>query len=393
LEMIMKEAVIVSAVRTPIGRCRGVLAPVPAHVLGALAVKETVRRIGIAPESIDDVIFANLMNNEINNMGRMVALEAGLPISVPGITLDRQCAASLNALAYGAIQIMAGFAETVVVGGVESDSRRTWSLEKTETAYSVQPPRFVDIHTSPDRLGNPSMGITAENIARRYGLKRNEVDEFSLRSHQLAAAAWKAGRFDEQIVPVSLPVKKGREIVIQNDESVRADCSLAALAALRPSFCDDGMVTAGNSSPMSDGAGALVVMERSLAEKNGLDILAVFRGYAAAGVDPNLMGLGPVPATAKLLQQTHLSVKDIDLWELNEAFAAQSLACIQEIGMDPDRVNPNGGAIALGHPLAGSGAILATKAVYDLRLRNLNTAVVTFCVGGGQGVAVLLTRT
>ncbi|PWC14851.1 acetyl-CoA C-acyltransferase [Brenneria roseae subsp. americana] len=388
----MKEAVIVSAVRTPIGRCRGVLAPVPAHRLGALAVKEAVRRAEIAPESIDDVIFANLMNNEINNMGRMVALEAGLPISVPGITLDRQCAASLNALAYGAIQIMAGFAKTVVVGGVESDSRRTWSLEKTETAYSVQPPRFVDIHTSPDRLGNPSMGITAENIARRYELSRGELDEFSLRSHRLAAAAWLQGRFDEQVVPVSLPDRKGKEIVVRQDESVRPDCSLAALSALRPAFCNDGIVTAGNSSPMSDGAGALVVMERSLAQAQGREILAVFRGYAAAGVDPNYMGLGPVPATGKLLQQTGLTVKDVDLWELNEAFAAQSLACIRDIGMDPDRVNPNGGAIALGHPLAGSGAILATKAVYDMQRRHLNNAVITFCVGGGQGVAVLLTR-
>ncbi|WP_208227379.1 thiolase family protein [Brenneria izadpanahii] len=388
----MKEAVIVSAVRTPIGRCRGVLAPVPAHRLGAQAVKEAVRRAGIAPESIDDVIFANLMNNEINNMGRMVALEAGLPITVPGITLDRQCAASLNALAYGAIQIMAGFAETVVVGGVESDSRRTWSMEKTETAYSVQPPRWVDIHTSPDRLGNPSMGITAENIARRYELSRRELDEFALRSHRLAADAWQKGLFDGQVTPVSLPDRKGREIVIQRDESVRPDCSLEALSSLRPCFCDDGVVTAGNSSPMSDGAGALVVMERSLAQAQGREILAVFRGYAAAGVDPNYMGLGPVPATAKLLQQTGLTVNDIDLWELNEAFAAQSLACIRDIGMDPHRVNPNGGAIALGHPLAGSGAILATKAVYDMQRRNLNNAVITFCVGGGQGVAVLLTR-
>ncbi|MEC5344621.1 thiolase family protein [Brenneria populi] len=388
----MKEAVIVAAVRTPIGRCRGVLAPVPAHKLGALAVKEAVRRAGIAPESIDDVIFANLMNNEINNMGRMVALEADLPVTVPGITLDRQCAASLNALAYGAIQIMAGFAETVVVGGVESDSRRTWSLEKTEIAYSVQPPRFVDIHTSPDRLGNPSMGITAENIARRYELTRRELDEFSLRSHLLAAAAWRQGAFDEQVTPVALPDRKGREMVIQRDESVRSDCSLEALSALRPCFCDEGIVTAGNSSPMSDGAGALVVMERSLAQARGLEILATFRGYAAAGVDPNVMGLGPVPAVRRLLRQTGLTVEDVELWELNEAFAAQSLACIRDIGMDPQRVNPNGGAIALGHPLAGSGAILATKAVYDMRRRRLNNAVITFCVGGGQGVAVLLTR-
>jgi acetyl-CoA acetyltransferase family protein len=388
----MKEAVIVSAVRTPIGRCRGALAPVPAHILGALAVKEAVSRARIDPESIDDVIFANLMNHEINNMGRMVALEAGLPVSVPGITLDRQCAASLNALAYGAIQIMAGFASTIVVGGVESDSRRTWCLEKTDVSYSVQPPSFVNIHTSPDRLGNPAMGITAENIAKRYSLSRAELDAFSVRSHHLATKAWDAKRFDSQIVPVTYLDKKKKEIVIQRDESVRADCSLESLSSLRPCFIDDGLVTAGNSSPMSDGGGALVVMERSLAEASQLPILAVFRGYATAGVDPNYMGLGPVPATAKLLKQTGLSVKNVDLWELNEAFAAQSLACMRDIGMPVERVNPNGGAIALGHPLAGSGAILATKAVYEMQRSNLKNSVITFCVGGGQGVAVLLTR-
>ncbi|TLV04137.1 thiolase family protein [Klebsiella indica] len=388
----MREAVIVSAARTPIGKCRGVLAPVPAHVLGALAVKEAVHRAGIDAERIDDVIFANLMNHEINNMGRMVALEAGLPVSVPGITLDRQCAASLNALAYGAIQIMAGFADVIVAGGVESDSRRPWMQEKTETAYSVQPPRIVEIHTAPDQIGNPPMGITAENIAARYGFTRRQLDEFSLRSHRLASAAWKGGRFDEQIVPVPAKDRKGKETAVTRDESVRPDCSLDALATLRPSFRPDGIVTAGNSSPMSDGAGALVVMERELAERSGRDILAVFRGYAVTGGDPNYMGLGPISATAKLLRQTGLTVNDIDLWELNEAFAAQSLACIHEIGMDIDHVNPNGGAIAMGHPLAGTGAILTTKAVYDMRDRHLNNAVITFCVGGGQGVAVLLTR-
>ncbi|WLI77198.1 thiolase family protein [Kosakonia sp. H02] len=388
----MKEAVIVSAARTPIGRCRGMLASVPAHRLGALAVKEAVRRAGIDAERIDDVIFANLMNHEINNMGRMVALEAGLPVSVPGITLDRQCAASLNALAYAAIQIMAGFADVIVAGGVESDSRRTWTLEKTETAWSVQPPRFADIHTAPDALGNPPMGITAENIATRYGFSRQQLDAFALRSHHLASAAWRAGRFTEQIVPVPLQDRKSQITQFDHDESVRSDCSAEGLAALRPSFLPDGLVTAGNSSPMSDGAGALVVMERELARRRNLQPLAVFRGYAVSGVDPNYMGMGPVPACAKLLRQNGLRVDEIALWELNEAFASQSLACMQEIGMDPKRVNPNGGAIALGHPLAGSGAILATKAVYDMQQRQLDNAVITFCVGGGQGVAVLLTR-
>jgi acetyl-CoA C-acetyltransferase len=363
------------------------LAPVSAHILGAAAVKEAVRRAKIDPERIDDVFFGNLMNNEINNMARMVALEADLPISVPGITLDRQCASALNALAFGAIQIMAGFAEIIVAGGVESDSRRTYSLEKCETAYSVQPPKFVEIHTAPDRIGNLTMGMTAENVARKYGLTRRQLDEFSARSHQLASKAWNEGFFDEQIV--SIPVQ---DKMVARVEAVRPECTPDTLAKLRPVFLADGVVTAGNSSPMSDGAGALVLMERSLAEKSGLEPMAVFRGYAAAGVDPKIMGIGPIPATAKLMKQTGCTVGEIDLWELNEAFASQSLACIQEIGMDLGKVNPNGGAIAMGHPLGGTGAILATKAVYEMKRRNLDKAVITFCVGGGQGVAVLLTR-
>ncbi|WP_165313990.1 thiolase family protein [Vibrio ziniensis] len=388
----MKEAVIVSAARTPVGRCRGILAPVPAHQLGAAAVKEAVKRANIDPETIDDVIFGNLMNTEINNMGRMVALEAGLPISVPGITLDRQCAASLNAIAYGAIQIMAGFANTIVAGGVESDSRRNWVMSKADTPYSVEPPQWVVIHTAPDDIGNVPMGITAENIAQRYDFTREQLDEFSVRSHRLASQAWASGKFEEQIVPITYKTRKG-DVVVDKDEIFREDCSMDTLGGLKPCFIkDSGVVTAGNSSPMSDGAGAVVLMERSLAEEQGLPILAVFRGYAATGIDPNYMGLGPISAVKKLLKQTNLTVDDIDLWELNEAFASQALACIQDIGMDINKVNPNGGAIALGHPLAGTGAILATKAVYDMQERQLDNAVISFCVGGGQGVAVLLTR-
>lgn len=388
----MREAVIVSAVRTPVGRCRGALATVPAHVLGAAAVAEAVRRTGVDPERIDDVVFANLMNNEINNMGRMVALEAGLPISVGGITLDRQCAASLNALAYGAIQIMAGFADVIVAGGVESDSRRTYSMEKSETAWSVAPPKWVDIHTAPDRIGNPSMGVTAENVATRYGLGRRELDQFAARSHALAAAAWDAGRFDDEIVPIAVRVGKGKTVTVARDESVRADCTVETLASLRPCFVENGVVTPGNSSPMSDGGGAMVVMSRETAKSLGLEPMAVFRGYAVAGVDPNVMGVGPVAAVAKLMRQSGLKVADIDLWELNEAFASQSLACIRDIGMDLDKVNPNGGAIAIGHPLAGSGAVLVARTVREMQRRDLRRAVVTFCVGGGQGVAVLLER-
>ncbi|MEI2384841.1 thiolase family protein [Breoghania sp. JC706] len=387
----MREAVIVSSVRTPVGRCRGQFAPVPAHILGAAAVKEAVARAKIDPARIEDVIFGNLMNYDINNMGRMVALEAGLPISVPGITLDRQCAASLNALAFGAMQIMAGFADVIVAGGVESDSRRPYALEKCETAYSVAPPKFVDIHTAPDRIGHVTMGITAENVAKKYGFTRRELDEFSALSHARATKAWDAGLFDEQIVPIEVKGRKG-SVMINRDESVRPDCTADTLAALKPCFIADGIVTAGNSSPMSDGGGAMVIMERKMAEAEGLPILAVFRSYVAAGVDPNIMGVGPIAAVGKLMAREKLAVSDIDLWELNEAFASQSLACIRDLKLPLDKVNPNGGALALGHPLAGTGAILTAKTVYEMHRSDLRNAVITFCVGGGQGVAVLLTR-
>lgn len=388
----MREAVIVSAVRTPVGKCRGALAAVPAHKLGALVVKEAVRRANVAPTEVDEVIFGNLFANEIANMSRMVLLEAGMPIEVPGITIDRQCGSALNAIAYAAIMIQAGYGDIIIAGGVESDSRRCYVLEKPTTAYQIQPPGFVSFQLAPREIGDPNMGITAENLAVKYGLTRSEVDEFALLSHQKAARAWDAGYFDEQIIPVEVPMGKGQSQFVTRDEPLRADISLATLSKLAPAFKKDGIVTAGNSSPMSDGAAAVVVMEKQRAKAMGLEILATFRGYAATGVDPNIMGIGPVPATRKLLAQTGVKLEDIDLIEMNEAFAAQSIPCVRELGIDMDRLNVNGGAIALGHPLAGTGGVLATKMVYELKRRSARLGLITFCCGGGQGVSVLLER-
>lgn len=388
----MREAVIVSAVRTPVGKCRGILASVPAHKLGALVVKEAVKRATIDPTEIDEVIFGNLFANEIANMSRMVLLEAGLPIEVPGITLDRQCGTSLNAVAYASILIQAGYADVIVAGGVESDSRRTYIMEKPDTAYQVWSPKFVNFQLSPSEIGDPPMGITAENLAVKYNLKRQEIDEFAVLSHQKAAKAWDAGYFNGQIVPVEVSQGKGKTVLIQKDEPVRPETTLESLGKLTPAFKKDGIVTAGNSSPMSDGAGAVVVMEKGRAKAMGLEILATFIGYAAAGVDPNIMGIGPVPATRKLLAKTGLKLEDIDLIELNEAFAAQSIPCIKELGLSMDKVNVNGGAIALGHPLAGTGAILTTKMVYEMKRRDARLGLISFCCGGGQGVSVLLKR-
>jgi len=389
----MREAVIVSAVRTPVGKFRGSLASVPAHELGALVVKEAVKRANINADEIDEVIFGNLMNHEINNMGRMVGLSAGLPISVPGITLDRQCASGLNAIAYASMFIQGGFAETIVAGGVESDSTRTYTMEKPTAAYQFAPPKWAVVHVAPTEM-NLSMGMTAENVGAKYNLTREECDEFAVRSHQKAAKAWELGYFDEQIIPVEVPQRTGKNMVVSKDETIRPDTSMEGLAKVPLAFKKpgEGIVTAGNSSPLCDGASAVVVMERKKAESLGLEILAKFVGYAAVGVDPLIMGTGPIAATKKLFKQTGLTMDDIDLIEMNEAFATQSLACIKELNMPLEKLNVNGGALALGHPMGATGSILVTKLCYELKRRNLKRGLISFCVGGGQGVAAIIER-
>jgi acetyl-CoA C-acetyltransferase len=387
----MREAVIVSAVRTPVGRVRGALAPVPAEDLGALVVKEAVKRSTVAPADIDEVVFSNLMNTNINNMARMVGLAAGLPLEVPGITVDRQCGASLNAFAYAAILIEAGYADVVVAGGVESDSRRNYVMDKPTEPFQVMPPQWSEVCVVPAEYGRDSMVDTAENIAADFGISRAECDQFAALSHDKAARAWDAGYFDEQVVPVEVKLRKSTQIV-SKDEPVRPGTTVEILSKLRPVKGEGGIVTAGNSSPMSDGAGALVVMEKEKAKAMRLHVLGRFRAYAAAGVEPRIMGIGPVYATRKLMRKTGMSLDDMDLVEMNEAFAAQSLACIRELGVDIERLNVNGGAIALGHPLAGTGAILVTKMVHELQRRDAGTGLITFCCGGGQGVSVVIER-
>ncbi|MCM8711245.1 thiolase family protein [Clostridium sp. SYSU_GA19001] len=388
----MREAVIVSAARTAIGKARGTLAPVPAHELGAIAVREAVKRANIDPNEIDDVIFGNLMANEVANIGRVVALGAGLPYSVPGLTLDRQCGSGLNAFAYASILIQAGYADVLVAGGVESDSRRCYVMEKPTTAYQVMPPQWAKIKSAYKDEDNISMGLTAENLAERFSISREECDKFAEDSHKKAAAAWEKGAFNEQIVPVEVNIGKGKTIHFVKDEALRPDTTVEILSKLPPVFKEGGVVTAGNSSPMSDGAGAVVVMEKSKAKALGLPILGKFKGYACTGLDPKIMGYGPVYATEKLFKITGMNMKDIDLIEMNEAFAAQSIACIHGLDIDTDKLNVNGGAIALGHPLAGTGAILLAKMVYALKDRNLSTGLITFCAGGGMGVSVIIER-
>ncbi len=387
----MREAVIVSAVRSPVGKMGGGLSPLQPYELGGRVVKEAVRRAQVRPDEIDEVMYGTVCNKELSDAARAVALEAGLPVEIPAIALDRQCGTSLNALAYAAILIEHGVHDIVVAGGVEMDSRRPWILERVEKAFSMAPPRFLAPVFAPPSFGDVNVLITAENVAERYGISRAECDAFAVESHRRALDAWAKGKFDDEVLPITVKTRKGEQTV-SRDEIMRSstveDLAKLPVVTRRP----NGIVTAGNSSPMCDGASAMVVMEKELAKQRGLEILATFRGYAAVGVDPAYMGLGPAYAIPKLMRTTGHTLDEIDLFEVNEAFASQSIACIRELGLPTDRLNVNGGAIALGHPMGATGGILTAKMVNELKRREARWGVISFCCGGGQGVAVLLER-
>lgn len=387
-----REAVIVSAARTPVGRCRGTLSSVPVEDLGVIAAKEAVKRANIDPCEIDDIVFGNIWNNDIACLGRYVGVKAGFPIEVPGVRIDRQCASSLNAIAYGAAMIEAGYEDVILAGGAESDSRRPYMIKKPVTAYQVMPPEII-----PNGVGGPddmgiNMGLTAENVAKKYGLTRRELDAFAVQSHSKAAHAQEHGFFDEQIIPVEVDKGKGKTEIVSKDESVRPGTTIETLSKLKPSFVADGVVTAGNSSPMSDGGSAVVMMDRERAESINAERIFKVSGFAAAGVDPRIMGTGPIAAVRKLFKRKGLAWNDIDLIEMNEAFASQSLACIKDLDMPVDKTNVNGGALALGHPLGATGGVLVTKMIYELERRNQSTGLVCFCIGGGQGAAAFFER-
>jgi len=388
----MKEAVIVSAVRMPVGKLGGSLSGFRPEYLGGLIVKEAVKRAGIDPEIIDEVIFCSCENSDVKIVSRVISLEADLPLHIPSYQIQRGCASSLTALWDGVMMIKTGFAETIVAGGVESTSLAPYLMERPKRAYDMQPMSWSVPVFSPQKWGNLTLGETAEEIARRFGITREDCDEFSLESHQKGAAAYRNGNFDSQILSVDVPGKGGKVSVFNRDEPLRDDCNIESLSKLRPAFKKDGIVTAGNSSPLTDGASCAIVMERGKAESLGLDIIAVFKDFADAGCDPQIMGEGPVHAVRKLMKKTGLSLADIDLIELNEAFASQSIRCVRELGIDKDKLNVNGGAIALGHPFAATGTILVTKMVHEMRRRNAKRGIVTFCVGGGLGAAALFER-
>lgn len=390
----MRRTAIVAAVRTPVGRIRGCLSSVPAHTLASLAIREAVKRAGLHGEEIDEVIYGNLYAHDISNMARYALLDAGLPLGVPGITVDRRCGTSLTAAALGDALIRSGDADCVLVGGVESDSNRPYVLMQQNRLHDMAPPMFRGKSMlAPDEIGNPHMGITAENIAEKYGISREDCDAYAVDSHRKAVAAWAAGRFDDQIVPVPVLDKNGAvQKTVQMDDVFRRDCTMETLGKLKPAFKANGVATAGNSSPNSDGASAVILMEAEKAKSLGCTVMGYVAGFASIGVDPSYMGLGPIFATRKLLKKAGRSMGGIDIIEMNEAFAPQSIACIRDLEMDISKVNPNGGAIALGHPLAATGGILVTKLVYEMNRQDLGLGLVTFCCGGGQGISLLIER-
>jgi 3-oxoadipyl-CoA thiolase len=397
----MEEAVILSAVRTPIGRYAGSLKDVRPDDLAALAITEAVRRAHIDTGSIEDVILgcANQAGEDNRNVARMALLLAGLPIEVAGQTINRLCGSGLQAVNSAAQAIQTGAGDTFVAGGVESMTRAPFVLGKSESSFS----RAVNLQdtTLGWRFVNPrlsamyhpySMGETAENVAERTKISREEQDAYALRSHQRAVAAQQTGRFAEEIVPVSIPQKKGEAILVAFDEQPRRDTTLEKLAALKPVFRKDGSVTAGNSSGINDGAAALVLMARNRAQELGLAPRARVVASAVAGVDPAYMGLGPIPATQKVLQRAGLSIRDIDVIELNEAFAVQALQCVRELEIEEEKLNVNGGAIALGHPLGCSGARLVVTLLHELERRGGRYGLATMCIGVGQGIATIIER-
>jgi len=395
----MEKAVIVEAVRTPIGRDRGALKDFDVDVLAALVLAEVVRRADFDPSALDDVIFG--VSNQVataKNIARVALLRAGYPVSIPGTTLTRLCGSGLQAINFAAMAIETGQAEVVVAGGAESMTRTPFILEKIPSPYARGDRTLIDAFSgtlaAPDGMHVPN-GVTAENVARRYGVSREDQDRFAYHSHMRAKAAIEEGRFKEEIVPVEVPAgKKGADpVLFDTDQHVRYDTTFEKLASLRPAFQEGGTVTAGNCSGINDGAAAVLMMSADRAEAEGYTPLGRIRGTGVAGTEPDVMGIGPIHSTPKALRTAGAEMGDIGLIELNEAFASQALACAQVLEIDLDRMNVNGGAIGLGHPLGCTGARMMTTLLHEMKRRGENLGLATMCIGGGQGISTVVERT
>ena len=392
----MKEVVIVSAVRTAIGTFGGSYKDVSAVTLGTAAVKEAMKRAKIKPEMVEEVVFGNVLQAGLGqNVARQVSIHSEIPVEVPSFTVNKVCGSGLKTVALAAQTIMAGEADIIVAGGTENMSQAPYLLKKARWGQRMGDGVIEDYMVKDglwDIFNDYHMGITAENIAEQWNLSREEQDEFALNSQLRAEKAIKDGKFKDEIVPVEVPQRRGDPIVVDTDEYPRFGSTIEAMAKLRPAFKKDGTVTAGNASGINDGAAALVLMSKEKAEELGVKPLATILSYASAGVDPKIMGSGPIPATKKALEKAKLGVEDLDLVEANEAFAAQSLAVVKDLGLDPEKTNVNGGAIALGHPIGASGARILVTLIHEMAKREAKNGLATLCIGGGQGIALIVKR-
>ena len=392
----MKEVVIASAVRTPIGSFGGSLKNVEVVKLGELVIKEAVKRAGVKGEDVNEVIMGNVLQGGLGqNTARQASVNAGIPYEVPAMTINKVCGSGLKSVNLAVQAVLLGDADVIVAGGMESMSQSKYVSEGSRWGNKMGDGKLVDMMIKDglwDAFNDYHMGITAENIAEQWNLTREEQDEFAAASQQKAEKAIKEGRFEDEIVPVEIPQRKGDPVVFDEDEHPRPGTTADKLSNLRAAFKKDGTVTAGNSSGINDGASATVIMSKEKAEELGVEPLATIVSYASGGVDPKIMGTGPIPATKKALKKADMSVEDMDLIEANEAFAAQSLAVMRELNFDPEIVNVNGGAIALGHPIGCSGNRIFVTLLHEMKKRDSKYGLATLCIGGGQGAATIVKR-
>ena len=392
----MTEVVIVAAVRTPIGSFGGSLKDISTVDLGSLVIKNAIERAGLEPEQVDEVIMGNVLGAGLGqNVARQMSIHAGVPVTVPAFTINKVCGSGLKAVQLAAQAVLCGDADVVVAGGAENMSQAPYILPNQRWGSRMGNATVVDTMLRDgltDGFEDYHMGITAENVAEQYGITREDQDSFALQSQKRAVAAVESGRFKEEIIPVEIPQRRGEPLVFDTDEFPRKDVSLEGLSKLRPAFQKDGSVTAGNSSGINDGAAAVVVMSAEKAKELGVPVLATIKSYASAGLDPKVMGCGPIYASRKALEKAGLTVADLDLVESNEAFAAQACAVAKELNLDLEKVNVNGGAISLGHPIGASGCRILVTLLHEMQKRDAKRGLVTLCIGGGMGTALIVER-
>lgn len=392
----MKEVVIVAAVRTAIGSFGGSLKDISAVELGSIVIKNAIERAGLKPGQVDEVIMGNVLGAGLGqNVARQMSVHAGVPVTVPAFTINKVCGSGLKAVQLATQAVLCGDADIVVAGGAENMSQAPYILPNQRWGSRMGNATVVDTMLRDgltDGFDDYHMGITAENVAEQYGITREEQDSFALRSQKRALEAIEAGRFKEEIVPVEIPQRRGEPLIFDTDEFPRRDVSLEGFSKLRPAFQKDGSVTAGNSSGINDGAAAVVVMSAEKAKELGITALATIKSYASAGLDPKVMGCGPIYASRKALEKAGLTVADLDLVESNEAFAAQSCAVAKELNLDSEKVNVNGGAISLGHPIGASGCRILVTLLHEMQKRDVKRGLATLCIGGGMGTALIVER-